>query len=115
MKILRSYFHRLRSLFRRGPLDRELNDELAARLEMHTADNLRTGMPPENARRDALLKLGGGEQTKESRRERRGLPAAGISSAGFVLRPANAVVHGELVSGHFLETLGVGAALGRTL
>jgi hypothetical protein len=38
---------------------------------MHTADNLRAGMSPENARRDALLKLGGVEQTKESYRERR--------------------------------------------
>jgi hypothetical protein len=38
---------------------------------MHTADNLRAGMSPENARRDALLKLGGVEQTKESYRELR--------------------------------------------
>jgi hypothetical protein len=74
MKILCSYFHRLRSLFRRERLDRELNDELAAHLEMHVADNLRAGMSPDNARRDALLKLGGMEQTKESYRERRGLP-----------------------------------------
>jgi hypothetical protein len=64
MKILRSYFHRLRSLFRRERLDRELNDELPAHLEMHTADNLRAGMSPEQARRAALLKLGGVEQTK---------------------------------------------------
>jgi hypothetical protein len=74
MKILCSYFQRLRSLFRRERLDRELNDELAAHLEMHLADNLRAGMSPDNARRDALLKLGGVEQTKESYRERRGLP-----------------------------------------
>jgi hypothetical protein len=74
MKILRCYFHRLRSLFRREQLDRELNDELAAHLEMHTADNLRAGMSPEQAWRAALLKLGGVEQTKESYGERRGLP-----------------------------------------
>ena len=44
MKILRSYFHRLRSLYRSERLDRELNDELAAHLEMHVADNLRAGL-----------------------------------------------------------------------
>lgn len=61
----------LAQLVSQRTVDRELNDELAAHLEMHTADNLRAGMSPENARRDALLKLGGVEQTKESYRERR--------------------------------------------
>jgi predicted permease len=41
---------------------------------MHIADNLRAGMSPEEARRDALIRLGGVEQTKESYRDRRGLP-----------------------------------------
>jgi predicted permease len=74
MNAFRSYFHRLRSLFGRERLERELHDELASHLEMHIADNLHAGMSPEQARRDALLKLGGVEQTKESYRERRGLP-----------------------------------------
>jgi macrolide transport system ATP-binding/permease protein len=74
MKILRSYFHRLRSLFRRERLDRELNDELAAHLEMHTADNLRAGMSPEQARRAALLKTGRSGANERSYRERRRLP-----------------------------------------
>jgi macrolide transport system ATP-binding/permease protein len=71
MNAFRSYFHRLRSLFGRERLERELHDELAAHLEMHIADNLHAGMSSERARRDALLKLGGVEQTKESYRERR--------------------------------------------
>src|SRR5437762_10318011 len=41
---------------------------------MHIEDNLRTGMSPEIARREALTKLGGIEQTKENYRDRRGLP-----------------------------------------
>ena len=64
----------MRSLFGRERLERELHDELASHLEMHTADNLYAGMLPEQARRDALLKLGSVEQAKESYRERRGLP-----------------------------------------
>jgi len=47
---------------------------LESHLQLHIEDNLRAGMTPEAARRDALLKLGGVEQTKESYRERCGLP-----------------------------------------
>jgi predicted permease len=73
MRTLRSWILRLRDLFRREQLERELHDELAWHLEMHIADNLRAGMSPEQARREALLKLGGVEPAKESYRERRGL------------------------------------------
>ena len=38
---------------------------------MHIADNIRAGMTPEEARRHALIALGGVEQTKERYRERR--------------------------------------------
>jgi putative ABC transport system permease protein len=41
---------------------------------MHMEDNLRSGMSAQEARRQALLKLGGIEPTKEIYRERRGLP-----------------------------------------
>ena len=41
---------------------------------MHVDDNIRAGMTPELARRDALLKLGGVEPTKEAWRERSTLP-----------------------------------------
>jgi len=61
-------------MFRKEQLDRELDAEFASHLEMHVADNLRAGMTPEAARRDALLKLGGVQQTKESVRDRRGIP-----------------------------------------
>jgi putative ABC transport system permease protein len=74
MAILRAWFLRLRSMFRKEQLDRELDAEFASHLELHIADNLRAGMTPEAAQRDALLKLGGVEQTKESVRDRRGIP-----------------------------------------
>ena len=74
MTLLRTWIYRLRNLFRKAQLDRELHDELASHLEMHIADNLRSGMSPEEARRHALLKLGGLEQTKESVRDQRGFP-----------------------------------------
>jgi putative ABC transport system permease protein len=71
---LRAFWMRLRNLSQREQLDCELNDELAGHLEMHIEDNLRSGMTPEEARRVALIKLGGIEQTKEIYRDRRGIP-----------------------------------------
>jgi len=74
MKWFRVSWVRLRSLFRKEKLDRELSEELSTHLELHIEDNLRAGMSPEEARRVALLKLGGIEQTQESVRDLRGLP-----------------------------------------
>ncbi len=73
MKMIRSWMVRVGSLFRKEQMDRELDEELATHLALHIADNLRSGMTPEQARRDALMKLGGVEQTKEKYRERRGI------------------------------------------
>ena len=74
MQTLRSFVRRLRNVFCSEELDRDLSDELASHLAMHIEDNVRAGMSQEEARRAALLKLGGVEQVKESHRERRGLP-----------------------------------------
>src|SRR6266481_3533100 len=73
MNTLRSFLLRLRNLFRKEQLDCDLREELATHLELHIEDNLRAGMTPEEARRQALLKLGGLEQTKESVRDVRSI------------------------------------------
>jgi predicted permease len=74
MSTVRAWFARLGGLFGKERRDRELAAELESHLQMHIDDNLRAGMAPEEARRQAMLKLGGIEQTKETYRERRGLP-----------------------------------------
>ena len=75
MPILRSFFSRARNLFRSSaPLERELSAELDSHLQLHIDDNLRRGLSRDEARRHALLQLGGLEQTKESVREQRSLP-----------------------------------------
>ncbi len=61
-----------RRLFRRKTLENQLDRELQFHLERQTADNLRSGMAPANAAREAHLKLGGLEQTKEQCRDARG-------------------------------------------
>lgn len=74
MKAVRAWFHRSFGLFRKRRSDAEFAAELESHLQLHVEDKLRAGMTPEAARRDALIKLGGVEQTKENYRERRGLP-----------------------------------------
>jgi predicted permease len=76
LKSSRAWFQRLSGVFRKQRHDAELAAELDSHLQLHIEDNLRAGMTPEAARRNALLKLGGLEQTKENYRERRGLPVA---------------------------------------
>lgn len=69
-----AWFSRLFGMLRGGTHNRNISAELDAHLQFHTEDNLRAGMSREEARRQALLKLGGIEQTKERYGERRGLP-----------------------------------------
>jgi len=74
MRKLRAWFLRLGGLFGKERKEHELAEELESHIQMHIEDNLRRGMTPEEARRDALIKLGGLESTKESYRDRRGVP-----------------------------------------
>lgn len=74
MRRLRALLVRLAGLFRKDRRESELASEMESHLQMHIADNLRVGMNATEARRQALMKLGGMEQTKEKYRDRRGLP-----------------------------------------
>jgi len=74
MEFLRTMAARVAALFRGRRLDADLDEELRAHLEMAVEANMRRGLTPEAARREALMDLGGVEQIKEVHRERRGLP-----------------------------------------
>ena len=74
MKRLRAWMFRLGGLFRTERQEQELAAEMESHLQMHIDDNLRRGMTPEQARRDAILNLGGVEQTKQAYRERSTIP-----------------------------------------
>jgi putative ABC transport system permease protein len=60
-----SILRRMTNLFHRSKLDQEIDAELRAHIEMRTADNLASGMSPEQARRDALLRFGNRTVLKE--------------------------------------------------
>ena len=70
----RALWLRLRGLFKRESRELEFSAEMESHLDMHIEENLRLGMTHEQARRDAVIKLGGMEQTRQAYRERGGLP-----------------------------------------
>ena len=75
MRKLPALWLRLRALVGGRNLDQDLTDELESVVQMHLDDNLRAGMTPEEARRQALIRLGGVEQVRQAVRDRTGLPS----------------------------------------
>lgn len=76
MRLVRRFFHRLISGTTAQRDEERLRAEIEEHLALQTADNLRAGLSPADARRQAALKFGGVEAMKESYREQRGLPLA---------------------------------------
>jgi predicted permease len=75
---LRRAWNRTLAVFRRAPLDSELDAEIASHLDAAIEDNLRLGMTPEEARRQALVRFGGVARAMERHREARGLAALDV-------------------------------------
>jgi predicted permease len=75
MRGMRAWFLRLRNFFggARGA-EQDFAAEMQSNLQLHIDENLRRGMNAEEARRDALMRLGGVAQTEEMVRDRRSLP-----------------------------------------
>src|SRR5258708_30515952 len=61
----------LRNLFLSRRVEADLDQEVHSHLEMLIAENIRAGMPPQEAQRAARIELGGIEQVKEQVREER--------------------------------------------
>ena len=74
MRHVRAALRRLVGIFTGARADDDLREELQAHLDMETAENIRRGMPPDEARRQALLASGGLTQAAEAVRDQRGLP-----------------------------------------
>jgi len=60
-----SLVHRVLNLFSRSKVDREIEAELKVHIEMRAEDNAASGMSPDAARRDALLRFGNPTVKKE--------------------------------------------------
>src|SRR5205085_4473068 len=69
MTILPRVLSLWRNLFNKDGIERKLDEELQAYLEMLIAINIEEGANPAQARRAALIEMGGVEQVKERVRE----------------------------------------------
>ena len=58
-----------RNLFHKDRVDQEFSEEIQAYLDMLTEAKLREGLSPQEARRNALIELGGIQQVEEKVRE----------------------------------------------
>lgn len=103
--------HRLASIVRwiarRDRAERDLDDELRTFVEMAAADNVGDGQTPAEARRQALLRLGGLEQAKE--RVRTARHGAWLDEFGRDLRQAmRQARRNPAFSAAAITTLGLG-------
>jgi predicted permease len=71
---LRILAWRVRSWLRMRRVDQDFSEELDAHLALLIDEYIRRGHGPEEARRSALIQLGGIAQLRESHRDQRGLP-----------------------------------------
>ncbi len=86
MKSLRRFFIRLSNLATGRSADQRLLDEIAEHLAFQTKENMRAGMSPTEARRQAALKLGAAEAIREHHHAEQSLPL--IENLLFDLRYA---------------------------
>jgi predicted permease len=79
---------RVRALFSKADLDRELDEEMRLHLALETEDLVRSGIDREEAARRARVAFGGVERHKEATRDSRGVSAIEdrLRDLGYILR-----------------------------
>jgi predicted permease len=104
---LNDLWYRLRALFRRDAMDRDLDAELQFHIEQESAKHVRAGVAPDEARRRARAAFGGVERIKDDTRDARGLVA--LETLGQDLRyAARGLMARPVFAGGIVLTLGLG-------
>jgi len=74
MRKLRALWIRLRAIFTTRQIGDDFDAELQSHLDEHVEEGLRSGLSEAEARRQALLRIGGAEQVRQAYRDRATLP-----------------------------------------
>jgi macrolide transport system ATP-binding/permease protein len=86
MRNFRALLVRLWGLFRNRHSEQDRTDEIESNIAFHVEDNIRAGMSAEEARRQAILKLGGVQSAKDGYRDQSTFPS--VESLLYDLRYA---------------------------
>src|SRR3984957_11142898 len=71
---IRVLWAKVRAIWSKSEMDDEFKAGLEAHLDLLTAEYEKSGMKPQEARRQAILRVGGRETLREENRDSRGLP-----------------------------------------
>ena len=103
MRWLRAWIRRFGGTLNAARREREMAAEFESNLQLHIDDNIAAGMPPAEARRQALLKFGPLEAVKDQYRDRSGFPLVtrvqlGTSSRVMLVKEDGTVIAGPGVN-----------------
>ena len=107
MRHIRAAFARIAGVFTKDRAEDDVRAEFEAHIEMETAENIRRGLDPNEARRRARLAAGGLTQAAEAVRDQRGLPSV-ESLAADIKYALRALRHSPAFSLVVVLTLALG-------
>ena len=112
MRKLRAWWRRVLGLGRDSKREQEMAEEIESHIQMQAEENERAGMSPVEARRRAILKLGGAEHTRQAYRERDTVPLIEnlVQDLRFALRQLMKNP-GFAVTAILILTLGIAASV----